>query len=447
MADSALETTPASVALSEGEVIGGKYRLVAELGVGAMGTVWSATHQTLGHQVAIKFLLRSVMASEEARSRFDREAKLAARLGESSRHITRVIDHGVTEDRVPYLVMELLRGEALSTRVKRERRLPLALTARIVQQLSRALHVAHSAGVVHRDLKPANIFLCTPEQGDEVDVKLLDFGIAKASSSGMFDDETTGQGQVLGTPSYMSPEQILNDRPVDVRADLWAVAAVVYRMVVGRSPFGSGPIQEIGMRVMSVEPAPPSQIWGDLPRELDSWMQRGLAKKPEERFQNARELSDFLSAVAGTSGLPTQSISTEAVQAKILEGVGEDSSQSLRTTNGSQIRSRPPPPMRARKRWVLPSLALGSLLAIALVFALRSTPRAVESTETAGAQPPPAHPSETAQPAPTPSASVSVAPVVASTPAPKPTATGKVPVYKAKAKGADGSGWGNKKEL
>jgi serine/threonine-protein kinase len=209
------ESMPGSSAHAEGVVISGKYRLVAELGVGAMGTVWSATHQTLGHQVAIKFLLRSIMASEEARGRFDREARLAARLGEASRHITRVIDHGVTDDRVPYLVMELLRGEALSTRLKRERRLPLQITARIVQQLSRALHVAHSAGVIHRDLKPANIFLCTPEQGDDVDVKLLDFGIAKATTDA--DDETTGQGQILGTPSYMSPEQILNDKPVDVR--------------------------------------------------------------------------------------------------------------------------------------------------------------------------------------------------------------------------------------
>src|SRR4051794_35497155 len=137
------ETSKGEAALAEGVVIAGKYRLQGELGVGAMGIVRSATHTTLGHQVAIKFLLKSVMASDEARSRFEREAKLAARLGEASRHIPRVIDHGLTEERVPYLVMEQLRGESLSARLKRERRLPLVLATRIVQQLARALHVAH----------------------------------------------------------------------------------------------------------------------------------------------------------------------------------------------------------------------------------------------------------------------------------------------------------------
>ena len=143
MSEAAIEPQASSVAaLGEGRIVGGKYRMESELGVGAMGVVWSATHITLGHQVAIKFLLRSIMSSADARSRFEREAKIAARLGEASRHITRVIDHGVTDDLVPYLVMELLRGESLAMRLKRDRRIPLAVTTRIVQQLSRALHVA-----------------------------------------------------------------------------------------------------------------------------------------------------------------------------------------------------------------------------------------------------------------------------------------------------------------
>ncbi len=449
MSEVAPDSAPATAALAEGVVIGGKYRLVGELGVGAMGTVWSATHQTLGHQVAIKFLLRSIMASEEARGRFDREARLAARLGEASRHITRVIDHGVTDDRVPYLVMELLRGEALSTHLKRERRIPLPLAARIVQQLSRALHVAHSAGVIHRDLKPANIFLCTPEQGDEVDVKLLDFGIAKATADS--DDETTGQGQILGTPSYMSPEQILNDKPVDVRADLWAVAAIVYRMVVGRAPFGGGAIQEIGMRVMSVEPVPPSQIWNDLPRELDSWIERGLAKKPEERFTSARELSDFLSAVAGTNSMHTVAgMSAAAVQQKILEGGSDDSSQSLRTTNGSQVRSRPPPPMRPRRRLLVPLIAGGVLLAIVVFFVTRRGTQTVEGVDSAAAAPSPSHvdlAAVTSSPSsPSPSIVASAAPTPAKSVAPKASGTA-AGLKGVKPKHVDGSGWGNKKEL
>ncbi len=443
MSEAAQETAPGSATLGEGEIVGGKYRLVQELGVGAMGTVWSATHQTLGHQVAIKFLLRSIMASEEARGRFDREARLAARLGEASRHITRVIDHGVTDDRVPYLVMELLRGESLSARLKRDRRIPLPLAARIVQQLSRALHVAHSAGVVHRDLKPANIFLCTPEQGDEVDVKLLDFGIAKATAEG--EDETTGQGQILGTPSYMSPEQILNEKPIDARADLFAVAAVVYRMVVGRSPFGNGAIQEIGMRVMSVEPVPPSQIWPDLPVELDMWMQRGLAKTPEERFQSARELSDFLAVVAGTT--PTNSIAPpSAVQQRILEG--EDTGPSLPSARGSHVRWRARALHNGRP-WLVPvSIGGVALLALVVFASTRGAPK-VEATEGAAASSPSHTEMATPAPAPSPSVTVSVSATAAATPSPaaKPTTTVPPSSAKAKPKRVDGSGWGNKKEL
>lgn len=439
-------------------MIGGKYRLVTELGTGAMGTVWSATHQTLGHHVAIKFLLRSITASIDARARFDREARLAARLGEASRHIARVIDHGVTDDHVPYLVMELLRGESLSSRLKRERRVSLRFAAHVVQQLARALHVAHSAGVIHRDLAPANIFLCTPEDGDDAYVKLLDFGIAKAESDG----DTTAQGMVLGTPSYMSPEQIITDRTIDHRTDLWAVAAVVYRMVVGKAPFGTGSLQEIGLRVMSVEPTLPSQIWPELPHELDLWIQRGLSKNQEARFQTARELSDFLAAVAGTSGTNTPAGTTvAALQEQILLGGGDEFAPLPAEPSVSEAPTWRPPGKSSRRRWLIPlAVLLASLASMAMVLV---SVRGAAPSQANAAQPPsssapaiwPAPPPSPA-PSPTapaaaepasPSATPSVAPK-ASSPRDASSASSALPPPVLKTKSAkDNSGWSNKQEL
>ncbi|MFI5298341.1 MAG: serine/threonine-protein kinase [Polyangiales bacterium] len=285
--------------LREGVVVAGRYRLLEGAGEGAMGTVWKAQHTTLGHAVAIKFLHGNVAASGDPRQRFEREAKLAARLGEASRHITRVSDHGVTDDGTPFIVMELLNGEGLDARLKREKVLPIGVVARITTQLCRALAIAHQAGVVHRDLKPANVFLCLDDDGDVL-VKLLDFGVAKATLDND-ENQQTRAGALIGTPNYMSPEQIAGDHAVDPRSDLWAVAAMVYRMCTGRAPFGSGALSELAMRIVSTEPRPATELIPELPHEFDLWVQRGLAKKPELRFQNARELADSLNMVAGVS--------------------------------------------------------------------------------------------------------------------------------------------------
>ncbi len=282
--------------LHPGAAIADRYRLVEPLGAGGMGSVWRATHVTLAHDVAIKFL-QTQDISTDARARFEREAKLAARLGEASRHITRVIDYGVLASTTPYLVMELLQGETLSDRLRRERKFSLELTAKMVVQLCRALQVAHGAGVIHRDLKPSNIFLARSEFDDEIVVKLMDFGVAK-STEVTEDDEPTGAGTIIGTPGYMSPEQIMGKR-LDARTDLWGVGATVYRVLCGRSPFGQGGIPELGLRIIATEPLPPTTLNAALPKALDIWMEKTLAKSPEDRFQSARDLADALALVAG----------------------------------------------------------------------------------------------------------------------------------------------------
>ncbi len=351
-------------ALREGVLVADKYRLVVPRGEGAMGSVWSAVHITLGSQVAIKFLHGSVASSSEPRARFEREAKLAARLGEASRHITRVMDHGVTAEGTPFLVMEPLKGEGLDRRLKRDRRLPMALIAKITSHLCRALNVAHGAGVVHRDLKPANVFLCESQDESDVFVKLLDFGVAKATLENE-ENQTTRAGALIGTPNYMSPEQIVGDSAVDSRSDLWAVAAIVYRMAVGRAPFGSGALSELAMRIVSTEPPTPTQLAPDLPQEFDLWVKKGLAKKPDQRFQTARDLADSLATVAGISSIGSTGSFSAAAAERLALQIGDSVGGVQHTVSGEQLAPAVPLPPPKPKRSMAPLIAIGLLAGLA----------------------------------------------------------------------------------
>jgi serine/threonine-protein kinase len=354
-------------ALHGGLLVADKYSLIEARGEGAMGSVWSAKHLTLGHTVAIKFLHGSVANNAEPRARFEREARLAARLGEASRHITRVTDHGVTAEGTPFLVMELLSGEGLEVRLKRERRLPFFLLTKITTQLCRALHVAHGAGVIHRDLKPANVFLCEDE-GEDVFVKLLDFGVAKATLD-HDENQATRAGALIGTPNYMSPEQIVGEAAVDIRSDLWALAAIVYRMAVGRAPFGSGSLSELAMRIVSTEPPVPTTLAPDLPHEFDLWVKKGLAKKPNERFQNAKELAESLAMVAGLSASGSTGAFSSTAAERLAIQIGDSVGGLQHTVGGGAPEppaatvAQPAPAPRSRA----PIFALAGVLAVAAV--------------------------------------------------------------------------------
>jgi eukaryotic-like serine/threonine-protein kinase len=279
--------------LEAGTVLGERYKLLSPIGDGAMGEVWSAEHLTLGHTLAIK-ALRTTMKDEESIARFEREARVMAQLGDLSRHITRVTEHGVMPDGTPYLVMEVLRGEGLDLLLKRERRLSLDRVAAIITQLCKALSAAHKEGVVHRDIKPANIFI-TQNEDNELLVKLLDFGVAKAMAEAAND---TGAGQLVGTPNYMSPEQMSADATVDHRSDLFAVGSIAYRCATGKTPFGNGSVKEMATRILTAEPPVPSKVHSGLPKSFDAFIAKALAKEPADRFQSARELSDALREVA-----------------------------------------------------------------------------------------------------------------------------------------------------
>lgn len=284
-----------------GTLVGGKYYLERPLARGGMGAVWVARHAKLGSPVAIKFLDAHLAAAPALVARFEREARAAANL--DTPHVVHVHDYGV-EDGTPYLVMELLRGEDLSARVRTKGRLPLPDTAKILVQMGRALRRAHEAGIVHRDLKPANVFLARMEE-DEM-VKLLDFGIAKETWSHV--DEATKTGEIFGSPHYMSPEQARGQKSLDHRADVWAVGVILYRMVTGRLPFPGEVLGEVLSSVL-VDPAPSmADAAPDLPRELDGFFAKALAKKKEERFSSIGELVDAFTVIAGETPAPRASL-------------------------------------------------------------------------------------------------------------------------------------------
>jgi serine/threonine-protein kinase len=280
--------------IGAGTVIAGKYRLDKLLAKGGMGAVWVAHHTRLDVVIAIKFIETGDAASDEARVRFDREAKVLAKL--KSPHIVHVSDYGL-EDGVPYLAMELLSGEDLEAKLQREGRFSPANTSILLNQISRGLRVAHDAGLVHRDMKPGNIFLARDDDNAVV-AKILDFGIAKAVAPGVTKDATQ-TGAIIGSPRYMSPEQVRNAKRVDHRSDLWSLAVILFRCVTGRVPFAANEIAVLILEICA-EPIPaPSSIDPALGPAMDRFFARALARNPDDRFQSARELADAFAAAAG----------------------------------------------------------------------------------------------------------------------------------------------------
>lgn len=284
----------------EGRVIANRYRLIRTLGQGTMGSVWLAEDQTLRTEIAIKIIGERALRDRDARARFGREAQIAAQL--TSRHITRVFDYGETDTGELFMVMELLLGESLRDRLRARKRLSIDETAGLVMQLCRAAIRAHEVGLVHRDLKPENIFIVRESDDEDEIVKVLDFGLAKATDpiqTGGADPTRTGA--LLGTPLYMSPEQARGLRTIDHRSDLWTLGVVVFECLAGRRPFRASNLFGILEKIL-VDPIPvPSEVAPDagIPPEIDAWMKRALVRVPAERFASAREFAGSFMVAAG----------------------------------------------------------------------------------------------------------------------------------------------------
>ena len=443
--------------ICEGEILGGKYRLEREIGRGTMGTVWSAVHLTLGQRVAIKLIAAEHAQAEEARQRFSTEAKAAARL--RSRYVVQVYDDGETSAGTPYIVLEYLDGETLEQRLERGRDLPLNDAVRVTRHVARALSRAHAAGIVHRDLKPANVFL-THSDDDEVGwvAKVLDFGIAKVEEHGIASNTKTGA--LLGTPLFMSPEQVRGANSVDSRSDLYSLGMVFYNSLTGSYAFNGDSFADVLVAICTA-PLPDlrdAAPW--VPASIADWFQRACARDVQQRFQSADEMIEGLDLALGvTTGAYARQSSPEVhidtlrghsppVQHSVPRGTPSDSGEFakgstqvlntdqalLATNHGLAAHTLEPDELASshdsRKRWLVGGVvALVALLAGAALFLGRANgvrptsevvapPSARSATVTSIAQSTPIAPPEPIAPS-TPVAPSAVAIEPPTTDAPK----------------------------
>jgi serine/threonine-protein kinase len=276
---------------SVGQVIGGRFRVDRLIGSGGMGLVVAATHLELGHRVAIKFLRDDVAANPTVVERFLREARAVVHL--RTEHVCRVSDVGRTDAGAPYMVMEMLEGSDLGKVVARQP-LPLTIAVEYVLQASVAVAEAHAGGIVHRDLKPANLFLSRRPGGGPL-VKVLDFGIAKAVTEA--GAQLTRSHSMLGSPAYISPEQLQSARDVDPRTDIWALGATLYQLLTARLPFHRPTAAGMAVRIMM---EPPDPI--DTDPALRAVVLRCLEKQPAQRYPDVAALAADLARFGGPSG-------------------------------------------------------------------------------------------------------------------------------------------------
>jgi serine/threonine-protein kinase len=292
------------MALSTGDVIDGKYRIIRLIGEGGMGAVYEGENLRIHRRVAIKVLHAAVAENQDAVQRFEREAQAAGRIG--SEHIVEVLDLGNLADGDRFMVMEFMDGDSLSTRIQARGQLTARQTYPVVRQILEALAAAHGAGIIHRDLKPDNVFLLKTRSGQADYVKLLDFGISKFSTlSGESGFSMTRTGSVMGTPYYMSPEQAKGAKGMDHRADLYAVGVILYECVTGRVPFSADTFNELLFKIVLETPQPIPEIIPDSDPEFNKIIQHAMAREPGLRYQTAREFQQALDAWASGQGVPT----------------------------------------------------------------------------------------------------------------------------------------------
>jgi len=297
----------------EGQVLAGKYRVERVLGQGGMGVVLAAYHLQLGKQVALKFLLPSALTVEEALARFVREARVVAKL--QSEHVARVMDVGTLESGAPYIVMERLHGTDLHQRLSSQGPLDVHAAIDYVLQACEALAEAHALGIVHRDIKTANLFLTQRADGSAL-VKVLDFGISKAPFEEPGNDATvTATNAVMGSPAYMSPEQLRSAKDVDARADIWSLGVVLYELLTAGFPYVAATYVDLLTTILAQPPVPMRSRRPELPLELERVVLRCLEKDRQRRFAHVAELAQALAAFGPAGAKASAERSGRIVQA------------------------------------------------------------------------------------------------------------------------------------
>jgi serine/threonine protein kinase len=281
----------------QGHVLNGAFCIEKLIGKGSSGSVYRALCLERGHPVALKVLLSAEgkVPDDEMLARFQREAQITSRLGHP--HIIRVLDFVQSPDHPPYIVMELLEGENLARRLKRVTRLSLSETAKILHPLTSALQAAHDQGIVHRDLKPSNVFLCAQKHGGDR-VKLLDFGLSKLLAA---EHNLTRDDEILGSPLYMSPEQVMGHTARSTpRTDIFTTGVLLYLMLTGRVPFSGQTVPVVFSKIARHPPPPMNDAKVTLPRGVERVILKALSKRPEDRQRSASELwQEFYTASPG----------------------------------------------------------------------------------------------------------------------------------------------------
>jgi serine/threonine-protein kinase len=282
-----LSQDPIQIPFAVGDVIAKKYEVTGVLGSGGMGYVISARHTELGEMVALKFLRPEALVHPELVERFAREARAAAKI--RSEHVANVFDVGTLPDGTPFIVMEYLAGNDLADHLHQEGPLPIAVAVEYIMQACEALAAAHSHGIVHRDIKPENLFLTRQAKGMNI-IKVLDFGISKIALPRGKRDLVRTQ-MALGSPVYMSPEQIRRSDQVDARSDIWAIGCVLFELLTGVTAFDEPSLLELSAAILEREPVPLVTLRPDASEELEQVVLKCLSKNPDDRYQNVAELT------------------------------------------------------------------------------------------------------------------------------------------------------------
>jgi hypothetical protein len=285
----------AGLALEAGDILAGKYRVERVLGAGGMGVVVLAHHLTLDEKVAIKFLLPQMLddsAATGSASRFLREARAAVKI--KSEHVARVFDVGTLENGAPFMVMEFLEGGDLAAWLRERGALPIEQTVEFVLQACVAVAEAHRLGIVHRDLKPANLF-CIRRPDGQLAIKVLDFGISKMTgTNGALSGMDTGPATLMGSPFYMSPEQMRSATDVDARTDIWALGVVLHELLSGKVPFHGQTITEVATKIAVEAPVPLRNLRPELAPGIEAAVLRCLEKDRKKRFPSVGDLATAL---------------------------------------------------------------------------------------------------------------------------------------------------------
>jgi hypothetical protein len=326
-----------------GQVVADRYHVVKKLGEGGMGQVYLAEHVKMGRRSAIKVMNPAMIHDPDAVARFNREASNASRI--THPNVCAIYDFGETPDGLIYLAMEFIEGEPLTDLIEREGALPVPRATAIFLQTAEALQAAHDLGIVHRDLKPDNIMLSRKKGGGET-VKVVDFGIAKAVGGDQAGQKVTKTGLVLGTPEFMSPEQLSGDA-LDGRSDLYSLALVFYRMLSGKLPFEATSVQETMIKRLIEEPTTLAAARPDLsfPAGLQPVFDTALARTPMERYQT---VAKFAADIAAVTGRPTAGAVPATQEKTQLLDATAGATQRMSAKNAA-------PAAQAKKRSLIPA--------------------------------------------------------------------------------------------